>query len=32
MADDPIAKLDALNQKALAAGGPERIAKLHQAG
>ena len=32
MADDPIAKLDALNQKALAAGGPGRIAKQHQAG
>lgn len=32
MSDDPIAKLDALNAKALEAGGPARIARQHEAG
>src|SRR5690606_25164366 len=32
MSDDPIAKLDALNEKALEAGGPARIARQHEAG
>ncbi len=29
---DPVAKLDALNRQALAAGGPERVKRQHDAG